>query len=153
MKLDVQAWTSKDCFQEPISIGSNFLSLEDAQLLCRELQEALKKVAVSRSEFSPVVREYLEWSWNFSLAEMLSQETIKGLGREISNGIIRGEDLCEEDLVREFITERIDDSSEMTLLDPTNWASSSVPHEEVVSQIRNFSKFEEILRTVEEERS
>jgi hypothetical protein len=52
------------------------------------------------------IREYLEWSWNYGVAEEMADETTKGIARMISAGIGRGEDQEESDLVADFINLR-----------------------------------------------
>ena len=49
------------------------------------------------------IREYLCWSYNYGTAENFMEYTVKGLAREISCGIFRGEDQADSDLIADFI--------------------------------------------------
>jgi hypothetical protein len=58
---------------------------------------------------SPALREHLRWSWNFGIAEGLQEDSIKEVARQISGGIVRGEDVPDEDLLVDFNELRVYD--------------------------------------------
>jgi hypothetical protein len=55
------------------------------------------------------IREYLEWSWNYGIAEEMAENTTKDNGRMISMGIAKGEEQDMSDLVADFINLRCTD--------------------------------------------
>ena len=55
------------------------------------------------------IRAYLAWSWNYGIAEEMVEDTTKDIARQISEGIGRGEDQDESDLVADFIDRRCTD--------------------------------------------
>jgi hypothetical protein len=52
------------------------------------------------------IREYLEWSWNYGIAEEMADNTIRENGRMIAGGICQGEEQDISDLVADFIDRR-----------------------------------------------
>lgn len=55
------------------------------------------------------IRQYLCWSWDYGIAEDLSEETTKGVARAISWGINRGAGQDDGDLIADFIDRRCTD--------------------------------------------
>jgi hypothetical protein len=64
------------------------------------MKERISKIQQNR------IREYLEWSWNYGIAEEISDETTKGIARMIAAGISKGEDQALDDLIADFINLR-----------------------------------------------
>jgi hypothetical protein len=106
------------------------------------------------SKFPDNVRQYLEWSFNYARAEELSDDSVKGVAREISIGIPRGEDALDEHLAADFLENRVDDldmTSNESLVDPDNWTPDPRDRDnpltwvELVAAIRGLEEFPELL--------
>lgn len=53
---------------------------------------------------TPELRKELEWAYNWLTAiSLIEDETIKGIARAISDGIVRGEDATDDQLVESFV--------------------------------------------------
>jgi hypothetical protein len=108
-----------------------------------------------QSCFSPAARAYLEWSWNYGLAQELQDETTRGLAKAIECGLTRGEDADDEALIVDFLELRVDDIKELTLLDPTVWDPDKGKELTMVhlrEEIRKFPTFLDVWDRIEEGR-
>jgi len=105
-----------------------------------------------QSCFSPAARAYLEWSWNYGLAQELQDETTKGMARAISCGLTRGEDADDEDLLIDFLELRVDDIKELTLFEPTVWDPEELTMAHPREEIRKFPTFLDVWDRIEEGR-
>lgn len=54
------------------------------------------------SMLSPGLRKHLEWAWNYAVAAAFYEDTTRHNAQWVSDGIPRGEDQTDEQLVREF---------------------------------------------------
>lgn len=61
----------------------------------------------------PTIRQHLEWSWNYAIAEQLHDDTIRHNAQWVSAGIGRGEMQTDEDLLQDFVQNRIDEGKVM----------------------------------------
>jgi hypothetical protein len=54
------------------------------------------------SKLSPTLRKHLEWAWNYAIAEGYREYTTKEIARDIADGIMRGEDAEDDNLLEDF---------------------------------------------------
>lgn len=97
----------------------------------------------TQQPLSQPTREYLEWSWNHGIAEMLLEETTGGIARAISVGISRGEDQSDADLIRDWIEQRVNLETE-----ETEWTPD---HLSILQEIRTHDEYASLLEAVREE--
>lgn len=119
---------------------------------------------------SSKVRAYLEWSWNYAMAEGLQEELTKGLARAIAAGIVPGADASDHDLVYDYLENRVGDrvaflSSPIArvnwreVLDqPTDWWGNNARSDywelvfvKFVAELRNFPGLAEMVRELDED--
>jgi hypothetical protein len=123
------------------------------------MESPMNKESVERSKASSLtqnVRKYLEWSWNFGIAEELAQNSTKGMARLIegSGGIVAGADVDDEELVEAFLSNRIEDLK--TLQPAEGWNPDVAYHgftkDELVAALRSFVGIDELIARASIER-
>ena len=109
----------------------------------------------SETVFSLPVRNFLEWSWDYALAEDFRTYSIKDVAREIGSGVLSGRDAADEVLVRNFLENRVEDLALLTIVGD-GWEPTLKDNELDLAQLQvelfAFPTFLEIKKEIEEER-
>lgn len=100
---------------------------------------------------SKSTRELLEWSWNYAIAESLEGDTTKGVARAIAYGLMPGKDADDRQLLRDFLSSRVDNLTTLTLRDPDQWGR---PDWEVIqADLLRHPDYPALAKSIGEERA
>jgi hypothetical protein len=104
-------------------------------------------------KLSKEVRSYLEWSWNYSIAESMEQESTKGIARWIAYGVYRGEDQADQALICDWLETRVKDLEILELYDQENWEWGGRDTATFIVELRSLPYFDDCVQEVMEARA